>query len=68
MILNIERVNKFINYVQFIIKSFPNVMNLKLNIFMLSIDWKYECILVAVYLEHQNYLTFFLNELFQLSV
>ena len=38
MILNIKIFNKFINYIQFTMKSFANVINLKPNVFMASID------------------------------
>ena len=67
MILNLEKINKFVNYKHFEMESI-NVINLiKPNVYMASIDLKDAFFSVPIHYDHQKYLKFIFGNLFQFT-
>ena len=63
MILNLKRLNKFVEYKHFKMESLQNVLELiRPGFYMASIDLKDAFYSVPVYKNHQTYLTFFVEE------
>ena len=63
MILNLKRLNKFVDYKHFKIQSLQNVLELiRPGIYMESIDVKDTFHSVLVHKNHRAYLTFFVEE------
>ena len=63
MILNLKRLNKFVDYKHFKMESLQNVLELiRPGVYMASIDLKDAFYSVPVHKNHQAYLTFFVEE------
>ena len=63
MILNLKRLNKFVDYKHFKMESLQNVLELiRPGVYMASIDLKDAFYSVLVHKNHQGYLTFFVDE------
>ena len=63
MILNLKRLNKFVDYKHFKMKSLQNVLELiRPGVYMASIDVKDAFYSIPIHKNHQAYLTFFIEE------
>ena len=68
MILNLKKINKFVYYKHFKMKSINNVINLiKPNVYMPSIDLKHVFLSVPIHYEHQKYLKFIFGNIFKFT-
>ena len=66
MILNLKRLNKFVDYKYFKMESLQNVLELiRPGIYMASIDLKDAFYSVPIHKNHQAYLAFFVEEYFK---
>ena len=66
MILNLKRLNKFVDYKHFKMESLQNVLELiRPGIYMASIDLKDAFYSVPIHKNHQAYLAFFVEEYLQ---
>ena len=64
MILNLKRLNKFVDYKHFKMESLQNVLYLiRQGVYMASIDLKDAFYSAPVHKNHQDYLTFFVEYL-----
>ena len=67
MILNLKKINKFVNYKHFKMESINNVINLiKPNVYMASIDLKDSFFSVPIHNYHQKYLKYIFGNLFSI--
>ena len=63
MILNLKKLNKFVDYKHFKMESLQNVLELiRPGVYVASIDLKDAFYSVPIHKNHQAYLTFFLQE------
>ena len=68
MILNLKKINKFVNYKHFQMESINNIVNLiKPNVYMASTDLKDAFFSVPIHYDHQKYLKFIFGNLFQFT-
>ena len=68
MILNLLKFKKFVNYKHFNIESINKVINLiKPNVYTASIDLKDAFFSIRIHNDHQKYLKFIFENLFQLG-
>ena len=68
MILNLLKFKKFVNYKHFNIESINKVINLiKPNVYTASIDLKDAFFSIRIHNDHQKYLKFIFENLFQLA-
>lgn len=69
MILNLKKFNKFVDYKHFKMESITHVLNLiQPNVYMASIDLKDAFFSVPIFEDHQKYLKFYFQLLYQLTV